>query len=476
MQPADVVRATEFNSFEAEVLQALSDLTKVVQTSCKAQASVSKPRHDHDSYHDHEGEMREKQNVDDDVIVVESEENVERENVDHGYVMSDQGECREIVLYVNPEVEPRVAKPKVATRAEILEITGMNDVDIIDLSSDDEEEANEKYEKFWKVKEEKKENLMDVSDAKNEGDDDIPADEANVLDTLLETPEDIQLSPVHNDVPESSYEELSQPSKNSTFLKPLNPDHNVQSVQDMLNERVVENPDEEVVHAPIMSEQGEAEAPLVPSEAEIRHMRHALRVPFLEEQMKRIIVHRRDLSECRFTEADFCFLSVDDLEYLYHHFKNMVIRRENIIFALESIKRFMRRHILYTCCYDFQLGIETNQKKVNMIKPNLTLSDIDNYDLFIVLEEPELGVVYKNSENEKKFFRVSEISKFSDGTLKVIRLQLDSRYKESERRRQLGEEHLPRRVKLVMLRILEVVDDRIEFRRGIRRFESFFWG
>ncbi|KAI3672685.1 hypothetical protein L6452_38782 [Arctium lappa] len=61
------------------------------------------------------------------------------------------GEGRELVLYVNEEVEPRVAKPMVATREEILLLTGLDAINVIDLSSDEEETANEKYENFWKV-------------------------------------------------------------------------------------------------------------------------------------------------------------------------------------------------------------------------------------------------------------------------------------------------------------------------------------
>ncbi|KAI3677964.1 hypothetical protein L6452_37238 [Arctium lappa] len=106
-----------------------------------------------------------------------------------------------------------------------------------------------------------------------------------------------------------------------------------------------------------------------------------------------------------FSEADFHYLSVDDLKYMYHELRNMVIRKENITFALETIKRFVRRHIYYTYCYDFQL-------------------------------------------------------------------QLRSRHAESERQRFAAGDRLPRRDIIVMERALDVLDDRIEFRKGIRRFES----
>ncbi|KAI3770835.1 hypothetical protein L6452_01980 [Arctium lappa] len=357
------------------------------------------------------------------------DKDVERESTDHGNVMTDQNECRELVLYVDSKVEPRVSKPKVATRAEILEITGMEFVDIIDLSSDDEEEAFEKYAKFWKVKEEEKENFMEGSDEKNVQDDVIPEGEANFLDTLLEenrdsdslqiiyeqgTPNDIHLSPVHSDMPEV------------TTVAPVFP---------LFSEFNFPEASEVPISQSEVGLSNVPKAPLVPTKTEHAVKNKSGIVTIKEVRLKKFFkiwygdfhVQRRDMSERIFTEADFQFLNVDDLKHMYHLFRTMAIRKENIIFTLEAIKRFMRRHIFYTYFYDFQLGIETNQKKVNMLKPNLTLSNIDNYDMFTVLEEPELGQ---------------------------------------------GGEHLPRRVKLVMLRILEAIDDRIDFRRGIMRFES----
>ncbi|KAI3702050.1 hypothetical protein L6452_27660 [Arctium lappa] len=183
-------------------------------------------------------------------------------------------------------------------------------------------------------------------------------------------------------------------------------------------------------------------------------------------------VQRRDLSECTFFEADFCFLNVDDIEYLYHLFRNMIIRKDNILAALDAVKRFMRIQVNYTYCYDFQLGIETNQRKVNMKKLDLSLENIDDYNLFTVLDKLKLGVVYKTSENKKRFSRISEIAKFSDGTLKVINMQLERKLKENKEKLKHGEKGMGKLLKIRTERIVDAIYDRFNFRRGIRNFES----
>ncbi|KAI3685667.1 hypothetical protein L6452_34922 [Arctium lappa] len=104
-------------------------------------------------------------------------------------------------------------------------------------------------------------------------------------------------------------------------------------------------------------------------------------------------VQRRNMLAYTFTKADFPNLNFDDLEHMYHLFREITIRKENITFSIESIKRFIRRHIYYTYWYDFQLGLETNQKSVNMLKLDMTIPDLEDYPLFTVLENPEFGVV-----------------------------------------------------------------------------------
>ena len=111
---------------------------------------------------------------------------------------------------------------------------------------------------------------------------------------------------------------------------------------------------------------------------------------------------------------------MDDFEVIYHEIRRRTIRPHDVIIALNAIDRFMRRQIKYSYVTDFQLGCESNQKKVNLIKPNQQLPDIENFPLFLILEEPEFGIVYQNAKKKKCFMRFDEIQKFSDGTIKMI--------------------------------------------------------
>ena len=50
---------------------------------------------------------------------------------------------------------------------------------------------------------------------------------------------------------------------------------------------------------------------------------------------------------------------------------------------------------------DFQLGVESNQAKINLATPHQSLLSIKDYPLYMILEVPEFGVVYQNSKGEK---------------------------------------------------------------------------
>ncbi|KAI3719095.1 hypothetical protein L6452_19985 [Arctium lappa] len=114
----------------------------------------------------------------------------------------------ELILYVNEDVEPLVEKPVVAIREKIIRLTSLEEIYAIDLSSDDEETSVEKYDNFWKIKEEER---------------DLIEGEANILDILACSQEDIQLSPVNTELPETNLQQPDIPSfKDVDLSKPSN--------------------------------------------------------------------------------------------------------------------------------------------------------------------------------------------------------------------------------------------------------------
>ncbi|KAI3707461.1 hypothetical protein L6452_26001 [Arctium lappa] len=124
---------------------------------------------------------------------------------------------------------------------------------------------------------------------------------------------------------------------------------------------------------------------------------------------------------------------MDDIEFLYDHFINLYHRTQDFSQALFAIKRFIRRQIRFFRVFDFQMAVESFQPVVNLLRPNRSLPDLDSYLLFTIVQDP-YGVVYQNGSNQKCFLRFEEIAHYSDGILKVIKLQLEQRLKEAQRR------------------------------------------
>ena len=130
------------------------------------------------------------------------------------------------------------------------------------------------------------------------------------------------------------------------------------------------------------------------------------------------IVLRQDGKEYTFSEADFSILELDDFEFIYHEFRQRTNRPQDAIIVLNAIDRFMRRQVKFSYISDFQIGCESNQNKINLLKPNQSLPEIENSPMFIILEELEFGIVYQNEKQEKCFLRFNEVQKYFDGTLK----------------------------------------------------------
>ncbi|KAI3735816.1 hypothetical protein L6452_15334 [Arctium lappa] len=161
-----------------------------------------------------------------------------------------------------------------------------------------------------------------------------------------------------------------------------------------------------------------------------------------------IEVERRDCKRYNFSEADFVDLSIDDIEFLYDHFRNLYHRTQD-------------------------MAIEGFQPVVNLERPNQSLQNLESYQLFTIIEDP-YGVVYKNSSSEKCFLRFDEIGYYSVGTLKVIKLQLEHRLQEARRK------FLESRRELYMFendeirlirRTLFSIQDRLNLRSTLRRLE-----
>ena len=65
------------------------------------------------------------------------------------------------------------------------------------------------------------------------------------------------------------------------------------------------------------------------------------------------------------------------------------------ILALEAIKRYMYAKIKHSMVTDFQMALQNFQATVNLTKPDRSLPQDRDFDLWTVLAKP-FGIVYKS--------------------------------------------------------------------------------
>mgnify|MGYP003330959220 CR=1 FL=1 len=137
---------------------------------------------------------------------------------------------------------------------------------------------------------------------------------------------------------------------------------------------------------------------------------------------------------------------------------------------MKAVNRFLRRQVTLSCINDFQMAIESNQTKVNLLKPDQNLQELESLPLYKIIQMPTAGIVYQNAQQEKRFMRFNEIAKYSDGTLKVIALQLRNQL---EILNKDYNQIVP--VKCFTIEnALEVVEDHLDYRCTIQRCKTYF--
>ncbi|KAJ9560784.1 hypothetical protein OSB04_005944 [Centaurea solstitialis] len=183
-------------------------------------------------------------------------------------------------------------------------------------------------------------------------------------------------------------------------------------------------------------------------------------------------VIRRSTGTYTFTEADFDNVHIDDIESLYTDLKTLTKRPRAFFKGLEAVKRFIERNRRNSEISNFQIGLESHQKTINLTPPNQDLPNIDRYSPFDVLEKPSFGVVYLNEKGEKKFMWCDEVHKFSDGTLHYINLGLATEKKRLELEVQKTGHWI--NPSLLIDKVFRITEHRLEHRNVLRRLESFY--
>ncbi|KAI3772009.1 hypothetical protein L6452_03183 [Arctium lappa] len=137
------------------------------------------------------------------------------------------------------------------------------------------------------------------------------------------------------------------------------------------------------------------------------------------------VVTREDGRQWHFSEANFASLELQDLIFLLRDLKTRTIRPGEVTDALEAVKRYMKCAMKFASVEDFQIGLESNQAKINLLKPDLSIpSNAQNVPTFTALNFLELGMTYVNDKGDMHFIRFSQIARLCDGTLLLLRDKL----------------------------------------------------
>ncbi|GKC73127.1 hypothetical protein Tco_1119010 [Tanacetum coccineum] len=163
-------------------------------------------------------------------------------------------------------------------------------------------------------------------------------------------------------------------------------------------------------------------------------------IDFMEE----IFVKRDDNKLYSFSEADFKNLNKDDIEDMYY------------------------------LCLNGKLGIESYQTKVNLTAPTLTIHGIEKLNLYSIIDEPFVGIIYENNKKERRIMNLTEIPKFCDATLEKVLKEVSLKIVESCYK--LKTPSLVDLDKMIMEAFEIEIKKRLRHRRQIRRWESFLNG
>ncbi|GKD05504.1 hypothetical protein Tco_1180478 [Tanacetum coccineum] len=189
--------------------------------------------------------------------------------------------------------------------------------------------------------------------------------------------------------------------------------------------------------------------------------------------MEQIIMMRENDKPDSFSEANFKYLNKNDIEDLYYLCRNKKVNYHETK-LMNSLITFIRSRVIWERVYDFQLGIESYQIKINLTAPTLTFPGIEAYEPYSIIDKPNTGLIYLNSKNEKRVMYLVEIVKFCDATLEKVLKEVKLKIFQSEPWKKpplLGE--LDRDI---MRAFEREIAKRLSHREQMRRWESFVNG
>ncbi|GJV43892.1 putative reverse transcriptase domain-containing protein [Tanacetum coccineum] len=133
----------------------------------------------------------------------------------------------------------------------------------------------------------------------------------------------------------------------------------------------------------------------------------------------------------KFKEGDFHRLRIQDIEYMLLLLVQGKLTNLNVEERLAfnvSLRMFTKSVVIQRRVEDLQLGVESYQKELNLIKPDTYISNLRRRDAYTPYSDPR-GFNYQNKDKKNRLMRIDELHKFSDGTLGDVRTALNDRLK-----------------------------------------------
>ncbi|GKC24158.1 hypothetical protein Tco_1026308, partial [Tanacetum coccineum] len=116
---------------------------------------------------------------------------------------------------------------------------------------------------------------------------------------------------------------------------------------------------------------------------------------------RQILVMRANDKPDGFSEVDFKYLNKNDIEDLYYLCRSKEIDNRKIK-LMNSLITFIRSCMIWERVYDFQLGIESYQIKVNLTAPTIKVPGIEEHAPYSIVDKSQMGLIYLNSKDEKR--------------------------------------------------------------------------
>ncbi|GJW41291.1 hypothetical protein Tco_0067136 [Tanacetum coccineum] len=190
-----------------------------------------------------------------------------------------------------------------------------------------------------------------------------------------------------------------------------------------------------------------------------------------------ITVRRDDDKLYTFKESNYKRLRLQDIKEMLlllvqGKLKNLTIEERlalGVSLRMFTISIVIQRHV-----EDLQLGVESCQKKINLIRPDTYRSDLKRKLAYTAYSNPR-GFIYHNKDKKNRLMRIHELHKFSDGTLNDVRSALHDILK------RIRIEYLPQTVWRNVNReragaMIQAINRQLMNRRIMRSLEKFVGG